>query len=179
MNAKNIAKLVKALVEVEVAKKQEHFLTKTFPKLLEEEVKKKLASLTEIKTEPTQEVDPFSLATAVLEEDRQQTQQAQKQVYSNNPVLNEAIASAKGFEHMDKTVSFGTQDVAMGGGVPPNLQHSMAAKMGYGNIGGGAQKQGLGVQTGLPALDRVLNRDNSALVKAFDKKKGPWRPGMD
>ena len=80
---------------------------------------------------------------------------------------------------MDKTVSFGTKDVAMGGGVPPNLQHSMAAKMGYGNIGGTSQKQGLGVQTGLPGLDRVLNRDNSALVKAFDKKKGPWRPGME
>ena len=29
---------------------------------------------------------------------------------------------------MDKTVSFGTQNVAMGGGVPPNLQQSMAEK---------------------------------------------------
>ena len=80
---------------------------------------------------------------------------------------------------MDKTVSFGTQDVAMGGGVPPNLQHSMADKLGYGNMGSTSQKQGLGVKTGLAGLDRVLNRDNSALVKAFDKKKGHWRPGME
>jgi len=27
-------------------------------------------------------------------------------------------------------------------------------------------------------LDRVLNRDNSQLIKAWDKSKGPWRPGM-
>ena len=51
--------------------------------------------------------------------------------------------------------------------------------MGYGNIGGTSQKQGLGVQTGLPGLDRVLNRDNSTLVKSLDKKKGPWRLGME
>ena len=35
---------------------------------------------------------------------------------------------------MDKTLSFDSTNVAMGGGVPPNLQHSMAAQMGYGDI---------------------------------------------
>ena len=174
MDTKKLIKLVKVLVEAEVAKKQEQFLTKTFPKILEEEVNKRMKTVTPSKVE---EVDPFSLANAVLEEDRKQVE-PQKQ-FSKNPVLNEAIASARGFDHMDKTVSFGTQDVAMGGGVPPNLQQSMAAKLGYGNMGSTPQKQGLGVKTGLAGLDRVLNRDNSALVKAFDKKKGPWRPGMD
>jgi len=176
MNSKQIVKLVKALVEVEVSKKHEHFLTKTFPKILEEEVNKRLSNSSSTPETIQEEVDPFSLANAVLDDDRQSTE---KKTYSTNPALNEAIATAKGFDHMDKTVSFGTKDVPMGGGVPPNLQHSMAAKMGYGNIGGTSQKQGLGVQTGLPGLDRVLNRDNSALVKAFDKKKGPWRPGME
>jgi hypothetical protein len=33
----------------------------------------------------------------------------------------------------------------------------------------GDRQGGLGVQTGLPALDRVLNRDNSALVKKFKR----------
>ena len=174
MDTKKLIKLVKVLVEAEVAKKQEQFLTKTFPKILEEEVNKRMKTVAPSKVE---EVDPFSLANAVLEEDRKQVE-PQKQ-FSKNPVLNEAIASARGFDHMDKTVSFGTQDVAMGGGVPPNLQQSMAAKLGYGNMGSTPQKQGLGVKTGLAGLDRILNRDNSALVKAFDKKKGPWRPGMD
>jgi len=55
---------------------------------------------------------------------------------------------------------------------------SIAQKMGYGDMQGGVKKQGLGVTTGLAGLDRVLNRDNSELIKAMDKKKGPWRPGM-
>ncbi len=51
------------------------------------------------------------------------------------------------------------------------MKASMAAQMGYGDIpsAGGSKKSGLGVQTGLPGLDRILNRDNSALVKKFKK----------
>jgi hypothetical protein len=41
--------------------------------------------------------------------------------------------------------------------------------MGYGNTSSGPKKQGLGVTTGLPGLDRILNRDNSELVKRFKK----------
>lgn len=33
------------------------------------------------------------------------------------------------------------------------------------------RKEGLGVKTGLSGLDRILNRDNSELVKRFNKKK--------
>jgi hypothetical protein len=33
----------------------------------------------------------------------------------------------------------------------------------------GGKKQGLGVTTGLAGLDRILNRDNSELVKRFKK----------
>ena len=40
MEAKKIAKLVKVLVEAEVAKQQEKFLSKTFPKILKEEIKR-------------------------------------------------------------------------------------------------------------------------------------------
>jgi hypothetical protein len=50
--------------------------------------------------------------------------------------------------------------------------------MGYGDMKPTAVKSGLGVSTGLAGLDRVLNRDNSQLIKAWDKSKGPWRPGM-
>ena len=54
---------------------------------------------------------------------------------------------------------------------------SIAEKMGYGDFG--TSKHGLGVQTGNQALDKAFNRDYSQLIKAMDKKKGPWRPGMD
>jgi hypothetical protein len=42
----------------------------------------------------------------------------------------------------------------------------------------GSQPSGLGVQTGNAGLDKALNRDYSGLMKAIDKKKGPFRPGM-
>jgi hypothetical protein len=54
-------------------------------------------------------------------------------------------------------------------GIPQDVKAQMAAKMGYGDISSGPSKTGLGVTTGLPALDRVLNRDNSELVKQFKR----------
>jgi len=69
-------------------------------------------------------------------------------------------------EDIDETMSFGGG--AMGG--IESLRTQMAAKMGYGDMsGGGASRGGLGVQTGLAGLDRILNRDNSELVKRFKK----------
>jgi hypothetical protein len=42
--------------------------------------------------------------------------------------------------------------------------------MGYGDVGGSTPNRGgLGVTTGLPGLDRILNRDNSELVKRFKR----------
>ena len=35
-----------------------------------------------------------------------------------------------------------------------------------------SKPQGLGVQTGVPGLDKILNRDNSELVKAMTRKRG-------
>ena len=63
------------------------------------------------------------------------------------------------------------------GGVE-GMRAQMAAKMGLSDMSMGAQPSGLGVQTGNPALDKALNRDYSGLMKAMDKKKGPYRPGM-
>jgi hypothetical protein len=45
----------------------------------------------------------------------------------------------------------------------------MAHKMGYQQMASTQSKTGLGVQTGLPGLDRILNRDNSELVKKFKR----------
>ena len=39
MDSKKLVKVIKTIVEAEVAKKHEQFLTKTFPKILEEELK--------------------------------------------------------------------------------------------------------------------------------------------
>ena len=64
MDSKKLVKVIKALVEAEVSKRQEVFLKKTFPKILDEAVKARMKTITSKKTN---EVDPFSLANAVLD----------------------------------------------------------------------------------------------------------------
>ena len=102
--------------------------------------------------------------------------QVQKK-FSNNPVLNEVLAQTQPFNAQQRqstdedyrTMSFTSNDTHTLGA------SNIVQQMGYGDM---APKQGLGVQTGNAALDKALNRDYSGLMKAIDKKKGPWRPGM-
>jgi hypothetical protein len=67
---------------------------------------------------------------------------------------------------IDQTVSMGT---SLGAGGTDALRAQMAHKMGYQQMASTPSKTGLGVQTGLPGLDRILNRDNSELVKKFKR----------
>lgn len=195
MDTKQLVKVIKVIVEAEVAKRQEQFLSKTFPKILEEEVSRRMKSLLEEKggvvASSTQivedEVDPFLVAEQALQQERT----APQKTYTKNPVLNEVLNNTQPFtsqqrkggveqksvldsfqqqvnETMDRTVTFNQQGA--GAGVE-GMRASMAAQMGYGNMNpsGGVKKTGLGVKTGLPGLDRILNRDNSELVKKFKK----------
>ena len=68
---------------------------------------------------------------------------------------------------IEQTVNMGT---SLGAGGTDALRAQMAHKMGYGNIPSqSGRKSGLGVSTGLPGLDKILNRDNSELVKKFKR----------
>ncbi len=193
MNNKQLIKVIKTLVEVETAKQQERFLSKTFPKILEEEVNKRLAEVKGgVVSVPSPQVvqedviDPFEQAELALEEQRQ----TPTKKLSNNPILNEVLNNTKPFskeqrsstpgggksvldnlpqqqpiqESMDKTVEFTSLGAGAGVG---GLKTQMAHKMGYGDIATKPNKTGLGVRTGLPGLDKILNRDNSTLVKKF------------
>ena len=193
MNNKQLIKVIKTLVEVETAKQQERFLSKTFPKILEEEVNKRLAeakggvvSVPSPQVVQEDVIDPFEQAELALEEQRQ----TPTKKLSNNPILNEVLNNTKPFskeqrsstpgggksvldnlpqqqpiqESMDKTVQFTSQGAGAGVG---GLKTQMAHKMGYGDVATKPNKTGLGVRTGLPGLDKILNRDNSTLVKKF------------
>jgi hypothetical protein len=176
MESKKLVKVIKALVEVEVKKQQLNFLQNQFPKILEEAVQSKIKSKPQSKNT---DVDPFTLAEAVLEQDR--TNVTENVSYTKNEALNKILnetAQAKSSDTMDKTLSFGTHNVPTGQqpvGTEPisNMRSSMAAQMGYSDMqmGGASKPQngGLGVQTGLPGLDKILNRDNSELVKRFKR----------
>jgi len=107
MDTKKLAQIIKVLVEAEVAKKQEHFLTKIFPKILEEEVNNKFAKvLKENKTKvitPVKEVDPFALAESVLKKERQQVQNKQTKEFTKNPVLNEILNQTQPFSSAQRS----------------------------------------------------------------------------
>lgn len=184
MNSKQLVKVIKTLVEAEVAKKHEQFLTKTFPKILKE-LNSTKTQTTEV-VEATNEVDPFVQAELALQEERTQP----KKQFTKNEAINEALNNTTPFtsaqrkggveqksvldsfqqqpvnENMDKTVTFNQQGAGAG---LQGMRANMAAQMGYGDVKTGPSKTGLGVQTGLPGLDRILNRDNSELVKKFKK----------
>ncbi len=184
MKSKQLVKVIKTIVEAEVAKKHEQFLTKTFPKILEEEVSRRMKSNPKV-VEQTTEIDPFEQAEIALKEERVKP----KKQFTKNKAINEALNNTKPFtaeqrkggteqksvldnfkepvnENMDKTVTFSQQGA--GAGIE-GMRANMAAQMGYGDIKKQPSKTGLGVRTGLPGLDRILNRDNSELVKKFKR----------
>jgi hypothetical protein len=208
MDSKKLAKLIKVIVEAEVAKKHEQFLSTTFPKILEEEVSRRLKGVKGGVASPSSqlvevEADPFEMANQVLQQERTQVQQKQ---LSKNPAINEILNQTQPFSsaqrtsgpvgggsvldkfqpqqpiqeaasyipsYMDaepdveRTINMGSN---LGAGGVEAMRAQMAAKMGYGDIGGSTPNRGgLGVTTGLPGLDRILNRDNSELVKKFKR----------
>jgi hypothetical protein len=111
MDSKKLAKLIQIIVEAEVAKNQEHFLTKIFPKILEEEVNAKMVKLlketkskTPIQTTTkTKELDPFALAESVLQKERQQTQNKPTKEFTKNPVLNEILNQTQPFSSAQRS----------------------------------------------------------------------------
>ena len=192
----NTDKLIKA-IQIIVAEE----IKSVLPKLVKEGVKKEMVKLLKENKQlrealkPTKKVvptEPTFMDEAINETIQPQTQQ---RMLSRNPVLNQILNQTKPLSLSENTnksvldniqpayagapteVSSGTMDFGTQSTHTLGAQ-SIADKMGYGDMQPAGKKQGLGVSTGLAGLDRVLNRDNSELIKAMDKKKGPWRPGM-
>ena len=179
-------KLVKA---IQIIVKEE--LKTIVPKLVKEGVKREMKTLLrenkeirETLKKTRQPQQPTFMNESLVEN----TTQPQRQL-SKNPALNEVLNQTRGFSESSQTpsyagapteVSSGTMSLnsnVAAGGVDA-MRAQMAAKMGLSDMGMDSQPTGMGVQTGNPGLDKALNRDYSGLMKAIDKKKGPFRPGM-
>ena len=117
------------------------------------------------------ETKPFSSAerqgtagfgtTSIL--DRLQPQQPLNEGYSNTHIPNFMDAEPD----IDVTIDVSRSTAQLG---LESMRSQMAAKMGYGDMTSqNSKKGGLGVTTGLAGLDRILNRDNSELVKKFKR----------
>jgi hypothetical protein len=158
------SKLLKA---IQILIKEE--LKEQLPTLIKESVKAEVKRILAENVKPQQpkkQSTGLSMAKAILGEDTS-TKPVEEVQYVKDAVLNQILNETR-ISSMDKTVSFNNPNVA-GAGLA-GLRAEMASKMGYGDMGGGAQPMGLGVQTGNEALDKALNRDYSELVKRFNKK---------
>jgi len=189
----NTDKLVKA---IQIIVKEE--IKEALPKLVKEGVKREMAKLLKenkqlreaLKPQKPQQptfMDETVMESVVHQPTQHQTQQTQRKL-SKNPVLNEILQQTQPFNGSQNTPtpSYAGAPTEVSNGTmhfDSNSTHTLGAgniaqKMGYGDMVQPGQRQGLGVQTGNPSIDKALNRDYSGLMKALDKKKGPYRPGM-
>lgn len=164
MNTDKLVKAIQIIVEEEVSRR--------VPKLVREGVKKEIANLLRenkqlrevLKPQPQtvkEEYTPTYMDDNFVVENKQ----PQKPL-SKNPILNEVLSQTVGFNS------------SMAPGGVDMLRQQMAQKMGYGDIQTGPSPTGIGIDTGNETVNKALNRDYSQLMKAMDKKKGPFRPGM-
>lgn len=196
MDNKKLAKVIKIIVEREIEKRLPKLVKEEVKKqtrVIQESNKIKKATKKQMVEE---EYDPFVAAEQVLQEDRKETKSPswlEGRQLSKNPALNEVLQQTQPFSaDQRKTQSSSVLDTvpqqpiqeASGNGyeewptmntnINPQqpkpavqqMRQQMQQEFG-GQVGG--QKNGLGVQTGLAGLDKILNRDNSELVKRFKK----------
>lgn len=192
MDSKKLAKIIKLIVE--------HELKKQLPalkSLIKEEVTKELLQNKKISMKKIveEEVDPFALASSMLDSSRldehiEEEYEVEHQPIENhkklskNPMLNEILNQTKPFREgpslnenvnqFDEWPTMGFDKNIAPAGADGLKAQMMSRVSSNGNAGIpplNAPKGGLGVTTGLPYLDRVLNRDNSELVKKFKTRK--------
>ena len=161
----------KLLEAIQILIKEE--LKEQLPALIKEGVKAEMKKmLSESKVAPKPVSKSISMAKAILGDEpiveSVQQQHAPHKQFSKNPMINQILNETRGgIPQGDggfRTMNFGQGDMgSIAGGT------AMADKMGYGDMARGPQPTGLGVQTGVPELDKALNRDYSELVKRFKK----------
>lgn len=156
MNTDKLLEAIQILVKEEVKKQ--------LPTIIKEVVKSELKKTLSEQKQPKN--TGLSMAKAILGDDEPNV--VEQKTFTKNPMINQilnetraAVANDGGF----RTMSFGQGDMGSIVG-----RTAIAEKMGYGEFaGGGPQKSGLGVQTGVAELDKAFNRDYSELVKRFKK----------
>jgi len=179
----NTDKLVKA---IQIIVKEE--IKAILPTLVKEGVKKEMSKLLKENKQLRETLKPKPAQPTFMDEPVMEvhTPAQPQRVLSKNPILNEILNQTQPFNAPQTQTYAGAPTEVSSGTMSFNSNsthtlgaQSIADKMGYGDMVNGGRPQGLGVSTGVPAVDKALNRDYSGLLKAMDKKKGPWRPGMD
>jgi hypothetical protein len=166
MNTDKLLKAIQILIKEE--------LKEQLPALIKESVQKEVKRLLSEGKQPVQPKNTgLSMAKAMMEDEVIQESVQSKVVptkqFSKNPMINQILNETRGgIPQGDggfRTMNFGQGDMDSIVG-----RTAIAEKMGYGDLAKGPSPTGLGVQTGVPELDKALNRDYSELVKRFKKK---------
>ena len=156
MNTDKLLEAIQILVKEEVKKQ--------LPTIIKEVVKSELKKTLSEQKQPKN--TGLSMAKAILGDDEPKV--VEQKTFTKNPMINQILNETRAAVSNDggfRTMSFGQGDMGSIVG-----RTAMAEKMGYAEFaGGGPQKTGLGVQTGVAELDKALNRDYSELVKRFKK----------
>ena len=161
----------KLLKAIQILIKEE--LKEQLPALIKESVKAEMKKmLAEGKQSAKPKTTGLSMAKAMLDdeliEESVSTKVVPQKQFSKNPMINQILNETRGgIPQGDggfRTMNFGQGDMGSIVG-----KTALAEKMGYGEMAKGPQPTGLGVQTGVPELDKALNRDYSELVKRFKK----------
>ena len=153
----------KLLQAIQILVKEE--LKQQLPTIIKEVVKSEMKKVLAEQKQPKN--TGLSMAKAILGEETPKAVVAKPKEFSKNPMINQILNETRAAVSNDggfRTMSFGQGDMGSIVG-----RTAMAEKMGYGEFAGGAQKTGLGVQTGVAELDKAFNRDYSELVKRFKK----------
>ena len=152
----------KLLQAIQILVKEE--LKQQLPGLIKEAVRSEMKKVLAEQKQPKS--TGLSMAKAILGDDEPKV--VETKTYTKNPMINQILNETKAAVSNDggfRTMSFGQSDMGSIVG-----RTAIAEKMGYGEFaGGGPQKSGLGVQTGVAELDKAFNRDYSELVKRFKK----------
>jgi hypothetical protein len=161
----------KLLKAIQILIKEE--LKEQLPALIKESVKAEMKRmLAEGKQPAKPKTTGLSMAKAMLDdeliEESVSTKVVPQKQFSKNPMINQILNETRGgIPQGDggfRTMNFGQGDLGSIVG-----RTAVADKMGYGDLARGPQPTGLGVNTGVPELDKALNRDYSELVKRFKK----------
>ena len=163
----------KLLKAIQILIKEE--LKEQLPALIKESVQKEVKRLLSEGKQPVtkKESTGISMAKAILADEPIQESVQQKHAphkqFSKNPminqILNETVGGLPQGDGGFRTMNFGQGDMGSIVG-----RTAIAEKMGYGDLAKGPSPSGLGVNTGVPELDKAFNRDYSELVKRFNKK---------
>ena len=165
MNTDKLLKAIQILIKEE--------LKEQLPILIKETVKAEMKKLIAEGKQPAKPKSTgLSMAKAMMEDETLvesiESKVTPTKQFSKNPMINQILnetAMAPSGDGGFRTMNFGQGDMGSIVG-----RTAIAEKMGYGDLAKGPSPTGLGVNTGVPELDKALNRDYSELVKRFKKK---------